>query len=603
VVVPGDVLALAYAALVREQSGLEVKAMNMTSRTRLISGLCITVWLAACGGGGGSDDPAASTPPPSGNNPPGANPPPNNPPPSSGAPAFSLSTAAVNFVTPNRNATPLAQKITATVTGNVSGTLYILVQVTGPAVRSVSNITITGSTSGEATVFPAMAGTLGVGTHTSTITVTACTNDPTCATGQLSGSPRTVNVTYTVQSAMQGELIAPRVVTSGEPGEVVIRGRGFSQVTDVRFGSTAASSVSVVNDTEIRAVYPALSAGNYPVALNSGAVSFSGTLVAVDKPNYAAATLTYPSPPTAIGGILYDAQRSALFLAARYSQSGNNQLIRYSFNSGAWSAPVSTTVPGINDVVLSPSGTSLLAVTDTAVTEVDPAGLTLGAVHAPTADQIGFTAFLRHLAIANDGYGILTTDLNGSGMTNLLLYSTSSHAFYLADSRLSRADPAASGDRSTVVVAQSGITPEPPVDIYDASSQLYSSTQALFSRNRNPQFGRTTVNRTGTRIVLPSFTTQVLDQNYQLLGTLPGTTRAAVLAPDGGRVHTLDSSGELRSYDLTAAPVGGVFPQVGTGVVVGINGSNGIVAMAISPDGGSLFIADTTKALVQPAPP
>ncbi len=47
-------------------------------------------------------------------------------------------------------------------------------------------------------MYPANASTLGPGTYSSTITVWACTSGPSCATGNLAGSPSTVAVTYTI---------------------------------------------------------------------------------------------------------------------------------------------------------------------------------------------------------------------------------------------------------------------------------------------------------------------------------------------------------------------------------------------------------------------
>lgn len=130
--------------------------------------------LAACGGGGGGGGGGGS----------------------SGT--LSLSTSVLTFNAPTRSTTPPAQVVSATVTGVSSGTLYIKIVSTGPAVASISNVSITGPTTGQATVFPASANSLGPGSYSSTITVTACTTDPNCSSGQLIGTPQTINVTYTV---------------------------------------------------------------------------------------------------------------------------------------------------------------------------------------------------------------------------------------------------------------------------------------------------------------------------------------------------------------------------------------------------------------------
>src|SRR5260221_4860316 len=130
--------------------------------------------VAACGGGGGG----------------GGEPPPGR---------FSVSTHSLSFSAASpRAAIPPSQTIVATVGGNLSGTLYILISSVGPAVGSIGSVVITSSTTGQATVFPVSPASLGIGTFASTITVRACLNDQTCATGQLSGSPQTITVSYTV---------------------------------------------------------------------------------------------------------------------------------------------------------------------------------------------------------------------------------------------------------------------------------------------------------------------------------------------------------------------------------------------------------------------
>jgi IPT/TIG domain-containing protein len=144
---------------------------------RAASALALTLAIAGCGGGGGGGGGGGS----------------------GSELRFSLSTNTLTFSAANQNAaTPASQIVTATVTGSGgSGILYIIVQPSNPAMLSISNLIIT-PPSGQASVNPAAPSTLGVGTFTSTVTVLACANDPTCATGQLPGSPQVVNVTYTI---------------------------------------------------------------------------------------------------------------------------------------------------------------------------------------------------------------------------------------------------------------------------------------------------------------------------------------------------------------------------------------------------------------------
>jgi hypothetical protein len=94
------------------------------------------------------------------------------------------------------DATPPAQTVTGSVTGAASGTLYITIVGSGPAIASISAVTITSNTTGQSFVSVPSPASLGIGTYTGTINVSACLNDPQCATGKLGGSPQTVNVTY-----------------------------------------------------------------------------------------------------------------------------------------------------------------------------------------------------------------------------------------------------------------------------------------------------------------------------------------------------------------------------------------------------------------------
>ena len=146
---------------------------KIRSLVRFILAGSLSFILASCGGGGGGGGGGGSTG------------------------TLALSTNALTFSATGTSATPAGQIVTATVTGASGGTLVVRVVATGPAVGSISGVTITGPNSGRATVFPATASTLGPGTYASTITVTACLNDVNCS-GPLIGTPQTVNVTYTI---------------------------------------------------------------------------------------------------------------------------------------------------------------------------------------------------------------------------------------------------------------------------------------------------------------------------------------------------------------------------------------------------------------------
>jgi hypothetical protein len=396
---------------------------------RIACGLCALLLLTACGGGGGGTPSTGMPPPSGGGNPPGGQ-----------LPTFGATITPLVFTAPIPNRTPASQRIPVTISGNTSGKLYVVARDSDPSVvrTTVSAVDQSGANpTVDVFVDPAPAPTLlqGVSSRTATITLTACVRDDTCQTGQLPGSPQTVNVTYTINSAVQGDLLGPRVITTGTTGSVYLRGRGLSTTTQVSFRNTAATAVSAFdNDTEVLATYPALTAGTYPVTINAGAIAFSASLVVVPATNYSATQLTYPSPPQEIGGVLYDPQRQALYVAARYANSQNNTLFKFQFSNGAWQAPLSATVPSLQDVALSADGSKVLALTDNSLVELNADAFASVGMYMPDDELVqSGMAYMQNIAVANDGYAIITT--GGANPSNTLLYSSLANTLALVHPR------------------------------------------------------------------------------------------------------------------------------------------------------------------------
>src|SRR6185436_20139630 len=151
-------------------------------------------------------------------------------------------------------------------------TLFARLVVTGNAVdATTSTVEILNPTQARITLRPASPAVLGAGKFTSTITIIACSTDTTCASAQIGGSPATVSVAYQVGvQTPPPESLAPLVGAASVPGDVVLRGSGFGSVSSVTFGGTAATDVTAMSDSEIRATYPALAAGTLAISLNSG---------------------------------------------------------------------------------------------------------------------------------------------------------------------------------------------------------------------------------------------------------------------------------------------------------------------------------------------
>lgn len=122
--------------------------------------------LAACGGGGGGGD---------------------------RGPGYSVSPDSLMFsASSTSSGIPAPQTITINVSG---GTVYLAVAYSGPAIANAT-FSITGSTTGIVTVYPASPASLGTGFHTGTVRIVGC-NDANC-NSQVSGSPKDVAVSYQI---------------------------------------------------------------------------------------------------------------------------------------------------------------------------------------------------------------------------------------------------------------------------------------------------------------------------------------------------------------------------------------------------------------------
>lgn len=586
-------------------------------RSFLPVGLLAAGALGACGGGGGG---GSSTPPP---------PPP--PPPQA---QFSVAPATLTFnAAEPKSAVPAAGQVTGTVTGTLTGTtLYILVNVTGTNVIDAVSAPVISGNSGAVLVTPVAPMSLGTGTFTGTLTVRACMDSPTCASGELAGSPRTVNVNYSVGSSVQQDTVMPRVVDGMASGAVavVLRGSGLSGVTSVHFGAFSSGTVTVRSATEVAVqLPPALPAGTHAVSLNNGTVPFTGSIVAVAPSAFAAATLGYPDVPLDVPGLVYDAERRALFVAMRYANRTerlnqlDHRIRRYAFDGTNWTAPtVSPTLPHhvtaqLRDLVLGPRGDRLLVMSEADVKEVDPVTLDfISPGQGVNNGLIGMSEYMRFIAFMNDGHALISSDSTGGGGGGTpVLYSLATRTFtninFRAGSTLGgtsthiggivgRGAVAASGDgsRALLVAGNSHLR-------YDsATGQIGRATGLGFIHSNDY---RPAIDNTGAHIVLGNgISTGVYAGDYTVLCTLPADTRAYTISPAGNRAFTLSSTSKLQAY-LTANASGGPCSPDGPEIDIddpGIDPSAlSSVQMTISPDGATIFMAGVNHIVVQPWPP
>jgi hypothetical protein len=161
---------------------------------------------------------------------------------------------------------------------------------------------------------------------------------------------------------------------------------------------------------------------------------------------------------------------------------------------------------------------------------------------------------------------------------------------------LFNADAGGSADGSRLVLSQNGLSPPPPVFLYNASTSTLSQT----ALSVNASFP--VLDRRATRVLLGGFS--IYNASFQSLGSILGSSpESQTLSVDGSRAYSSDRRSVptvLRTYDLTATPVAGQFPEIGAGTT--LPSDPGRAVITVSPDGGTVFIAGTDSIVVVPAP-
>lgn len=461
------------------------------------------------------------------------------------------------------------------------------------------HVTASGASGGTlaATLDPDVLQGLTNGQYTASVTVTPGTYGP----------PLVLPVTLDVQRT-QIDHVTPYVAYTGTSQEVIIRGQQLSQlqIGNVLFGSTPALSFTLVSDTEIRATTPAaLARGRHTVHLQSaqGSAHELAELVVVDAPAFSAAVLAYPQADLqAPNTIIYDAERAALAVSTWHT-TGSTSFIHYRSTPTGWAAPTYIEPSNNFGFALTADGKEWILGSNKNVVHVNAGDLstvdTLPSFVPPsgTNDQVNFS-------VASDGtIAMLGDEYYGCGAL-IGLYDPRKQRFRTSPYRPCQANMAASGDGSRIIVSlRFDALASDDVMSLDVASGGASATGIHSLNNFSP-----VLDRRGTRIVIGR--TQVYNGAYLLLGTLPSTTQAVVLRPDGTRAYTFDHSGRLRTFDLTATPAGGAFPELGIGITLaGDPGrdqkaiySDAFVEMAITPDGRTVFIAGSKAVVVQPVP-
>lgn len=502
--------------------------------------------------------------------------------------SFQKNVIAFNSTGPD-DSTPPSQTLSGTFNHSA---IYMAALTEGTAVERV-NYSLAGKVA-TISVQPKSPAELGPGMHSSRITVFGqiCANS-TCS--QLATGPAEfINVSYAIPQVIRE--VSPYVVQEQSTGSVIIHGAGFGKFTvnGVTFGGFPASGFSVVDDTRIQATYPPLATGRYGIQIQASDAPVQARsdaeLVVIAPTAFVATTIPYPTPAPAITRILYDAERNALLLVT--SQNGG-ELLRFRHAGDDWSVADVISINALRDIALTANGRFLLAVTDTGIVSLDAESLATVAIwDASLAGGVAFSG----IAVTNDGSALLTTTA-GINNSSLLYFLDPRTGVFASSISLNNAIPVASGDGSQVVMAQQDATGASTPSLYQYVASSMSLSAATLSINRNSR--RPALDHSGTRLVLNGLA--VYDGSYTLVGTLPDTTLATVLSPDGTRVYGYDSAAaSVLAYDtVTATPAGAFLETVDT-YSVGTGDPGSEPGITISPAGDAVFVAGLDNIMVIP---
>jgi hypothetical protein len=384
-------------------------------------------------------------------------------------------------------------------------------------------------------------------------------------------------------------LVTPHAEVAGTSAEVILRGSGLTGTSAVSFDATPATSFVVVSDTEVRATHPALAAGAPRVSAGADrwlGLDLGASLAVIDPVSLGPAAVASASSKLAL---VYDDARATVFAASA------GTVERYRAANG-W-ARETLALATVNDVALSTDGGLLAAVAGAHLWTIDPDAFILDP--APAATFTGaWTTEPRHLAFAGDGRAVIVEA--GPAWADAMTWDPVTGALWTQPYPAGNYYDGVVGaprDGRCVLVLGSGVSPSQRVETYDASTSTFlpSSVQ---------QSGRgISMGRDGRRVMVtyPSAPPWISDPSYTQLGLLPAA-RAAVLAPDGARAYAVDeTTGNVRTFDLTAPTVGGYFPELGTpNGVAPLADPGGGVRMVISGDGRTLFLAGSDRLVVFP---
>ncbi|WP_432587038.1 IPT/TIG domain-containing protein [Streptomyces sp. HD1123-B1] len=407
----------------------------------------------------------------------------------------------------------------------------------------------------------------------------------------------TVQVTVTTPGGTSNGLpfafVPAPTVSSVSPNQgpgaggntVTITGSGFSGATAVRFGSTNATSFTVVSPTQITAVAPPGSGTVQVTVITAGGTSngLSYTYVAVPS-------LTSAVPNQGPAG------------------GGNNVTLTGSGLSGATSVMFGSTpatsfivVSATQVVAIAPPGTGTVQITVTT-----PGGTSNGVSYSYVVAP-SLTSVSPNQGPAAGGNTVTITGSGLSGATSVLFGSTPATSFTVVSStQITAVAPPGSGNVQVTVVTPGGTS--------NGVSYSYVVAPSLtsVSPNQGPAAGGNTVTITGSGLsgataVLfgstpaTSFTVVSATQITAVAPAGTGNVQITVVTPGGtsnGVAYSFTSAPVLSSVSPTQGP-----PAGGNTVTLTGSGFTGATAVLFGSTPATSFTVVSSTQITATAPP
>jgi hypothetical protein len=263
---------------------------------------------------------------------------------------------------------------------------------------------------------------------------------------------------------------------AGRAGTLRVRGRGFlsaGREVTIAIGDLRVGPVIPDSDTQVTLSYPALPEGRHPVTLvePQGIGPLNAELGVVTPPSFTYQAIDAPGPRSRL---VYDAERQVMYGVNRQLQ----QLDRFAYTGGTWSALAPHIIPQLTDIAMTPNGRSLIVFDQDAINEASLTGDPFVLVRRAAIPDPLCGAFFDQGIPANNGKIFVVTHLTEcptTGIPDAFLYDVVDHSMPRI-TEFYRGLAAGSADGSRIYIGDSGLPHAFEVVIFDAVNNTVSDS-------------------------------------------------------------------------------------------------------------------------------